>query len=168
LIYIIYIVCTACLVAIDQFVKNIFYSLPIDFDMPIIRNFLHFHYTENAGAAFGFLESKVGYNYVLISISLLLVIGCVYYLFKNKYQSKLMNFALVLIISGGIGNLIDRIFRMARFPMYAGKHIVVDFIYFKVINFAVFNIADSYVCVGAGLLCIFVLSQNMKQNKISK
>jgi len=167
-IYFIYIACIACLVAIDEFVKNIFYSLPIDFDMPIIRNFLHFHYTENPGAAFGFLESKAGYNYVLIAISSLLVLGCIYYLFKNRYHSKLMNFSLVLITAGGIGNLIDRIFRIARFPMYAGKHVVVDFIYFKVINFAVFNIADSYVCIGAGLLCIYVLTHNMLQNKATK
>jgi len=135
MIYIIYVVCIAGLVGVDEFVKNIFYSLPTDLDMPIIQNILHFHYTENPGAAFGFLESKFGYNFVLIAISSLLVIGCFYYLFKNKYKSKLMDISLVLITAGGIGNLIDRVFRVARFPMFAGKHVVVDFIYFKLINF---------------------------------
>jgi signal peptidase II len=168
MIYIIYVVCIAGLVAVDEFVKNIFYSLPTDFDKPIIGDFLHFHYTENPGAAFGFLESNSGYNFVLIAISSLLVIGCFYYLFKNKYQSKIMNISLVLITAGGIGNLIDRVFRLARFPFLAGKHVVVDFIYFKIINFAIFNVADSDVCVGAGLLCIYVLSRNMKQNKALK
>lgn len=163
MIYIIYILAIAGLVAIDQYVKNIFYSLPINYDLPVIGNILHFQYTENIGAAFGALESKWSYNYILIIITSLLVLGCLIFLFKNKYKSILMSISLVLICAGGIGNLYDRIFRLARFPSFAGKHIVVDFIYLKFINFAVFNIADSYVCIGAGLLCIYVLTHNMTQ-----
>lgn len=166
--YIIYFAVILGLVAIDEYVKNIFYSLPINYDLPIINNILHFQYTENPGAAFGFLESKSGYNYILIIVTSLLVLGCLLFLFKNKYRSNLINISLILISAGGIGNLYDRIFRIARFPLYSGKHIVVDFIYLKFINFAVFNIADSYVCIGTGLLCIYVLSQNKKQNKALK
>jgi signal peptidase II len=166
--YVIYIVAILGLVVIDEYVKNIFYSLPINYDVSIIGNILHFQYTENPGAAFGFLESKSGFNYILIIVTSLLVLGCLFFLFKNKYKSKLMNISLILISAGGIGNLYDRIFRIARFLIYSGKHIVVDFIYLKFINFAVFNIADSYVCVGAGLLCIFVLSRNMNQKKVLK
>lgn len=164
--YIIYFLAIFGLVAVDEYVKNIFYSKPTDYDIAIIGNILHFQYTENPGAAFGFLESKAGYNYVLIIITSLLVLGCLIFLFTNKYKSKLMNISLVLISAGGIGNLYDRIFRLARSPFYAGKHIVVDFIYFKFINFAVFNVADSYVCIGAGLLCIYALTRNLKPKRI--
>jgi signal peptidase II len=164
--YIIYIAVIIGLVAIDEYVKNIFYVLPINYDMPIVGNLVHFQYTENPGAAFGFLESKSGYNYILIIITSLLVIGCLIFLFINKHKSNLLNFSLVLISAGGLGNLYDRVFRMARLSFYSGKHVVVDFIYLKFINFAVFNVADSYVCVGAGLLCIYVLTNNIIPKKI--
>ena len=90
--YIIYIVAIIGLVGVDEYVKNIFYKLPANEDITVLGNILHFQYTENAGAAFGFLESKSGYNYVLIIVTSLLVLACLIFLFRNKYKSKFLVF----------------------------------------------------------------------------
>ncbi len=107
----------------------------------IIKNFLKFTYIKNTGAAFGLLSGNI---IVLILITVVLL----FYLlkeFKNS-KNKLNITAYTLIISGAIGNLIDRIFR---------KY-VVDFISFTLFNkeMAVFNIADSFITIGAILLII--------------
>ena len=69
-----------------------------------------------------------------------------FYFFAKSYR-YLSTVAISLIVSGGIGNMIDRV----------ALGYVVDFIDFRVINFAVFNVADSLVCIGAGLLVLAVL-----------
>jgi signal peptidase II len=62
-------------------------------------------------------------------------------------RSKLVTVSGTMILAGGIGNLIDRVFR----------HEVIDFFYFKAINFAIFNVADCFVVVGASLMLIYFL-----------
>ena len=121
------------IVLIDQLSK----LLIINKKITIIPNFLNFTYTENTGGAF-----SLGRNYIILAISLILIIGIVIYLVKNK--SKITSYIpFVLIIAGSIGNLIDRIFR----------GFVVDFIDVNLFNFPNFNIADICIVFGIIILC---------------
>ena len=104
------------------------------------------HYLENRGAAFGILQDQK-MIFILIAVVVLAVIF--YVLFKAPYQkmySKL-HISLILIAAGAIGNLIDRV-RLGY---------VVDFFYFSLINFPVFNVADIYVTVSSFYLVILLL-----------
>jgi signal peptidase II len=116
-------------------------------DIVIIKNLFSFSYLENRGAAFGIFQNKV----LLLSIvTSVVILGMIYYLVKYRPVSKLLRYSLALIISGAIGNLIDR---------YAYKY-VVDFIllhYKDVYYFPTFNVADMMVVSGTFLLAICIL-----------
>ena len=105
------------------------------------------HYLENRGAAFGMLQDQK-VLFILIAVIILAVI--MYVLVKTPYQKMYtkLHITLVLIAAGAIGNLIDRL----RYDY------VVDFLYFSLINFPIFNVADIYVtcsCVLALILIFF-------------
>ncbi len=135
------------LVAIDQFTK---YMAVIKLkDQPafnIIDGVLEFNYLENRGAAFGMLQNQKIF-FVFVAVIFLCVI--VYVLFKAPMEKKYLRLHLLLtmIAGGAIGNMIDRL----------RLDYVVDFIYFVLINFPIFNVADIYVTVATVLLVIQVL-----------
>lgn len=112
--------------------------------LPLIDGVFHLTYVENRGAAFGILDGKGVFLIILTTIVLLALIVL---LLLNKLRHPLLLTALALFLGGGFGNLIDRVFR----------HYVVDFLDFRLINFAVFNFADCCVVVGTILLFIYVL-----------
>ena len=112
--------------------------------VPVIKGVLNFTYVENRGMAFGMLADS-RWLFMVVSVVAILVFGA--YLYLGHAESTLSAVALAMMTSGGIGNMIDRIFR----------GYVIDFIDFRLINFAVFNGADSLVCVGAGLLILSLL-----------
>ena len=126
-------------------------------DVPLIDNVLHFTYTENPGAAFGMFP---GGRWVFIIASILAVIGIAIYLARRTAPlHKLEVLALGLIMGGAVGNLIDRI--LFKY--------VTDFIYVKAINFAIFNVADACVSVGAVLLCVYIFFYHEKYiNRLKK
>ena len=132
-------------VVLDQITKylTVFYLKPID-TLPIIKDVIHLTYVENPGAAFGMMKNS---RWLFMTVSTVAIVGLLVYLFKKKSHSKLENISLAFIIGGGIGNMIDRV----------ALGYVVDMIDFRLINFAVFNVADSFVCVGAGLLMIYII-----------
>lgn len=100
---------------------------------------------ENTGAAFGMLK---GGRWFFIILTLAVLITLIVYLFiARKKTGWLFKISTAMIIGGAIGNLIDRI----------DTGVVLDFFYFELINFAVFNVADSFVTVGAVLLGISIL-----------
>lgn len=111
---------------------------------PLIEDFFHLTYVENRGAAFGILNGKAIF---LICITGIVLIGLMVVLVSNKIKSPVMLFSISAIIGGGIGNLIDRVFR----------EYVIDYLDFRAINFAVFNFADCCICVGTALVLIYVL-----------
>lgn len=116
-------------------------------DLVVIKNIFSFSYLENRGAAWGIFQGKV--NFLLI-ITLLIVIGLVFYLIKVRPKSKLIRVSLSLIIGGAIGNMYDRAF----------YKYVVDYIYFHfkdVYSFPTFNFADMSVVVGTVLLVICLI-----------
>ena len=154
-----YIIYTAIIIGgiiIDQITKALAsaYLKPI-YTLPIIEDIFHFTYRENTGMAFGMLKE---HRWVFMLVSTILIIGMGIYLYGMKSENRLYDVSLSLILSGGVGNMIDRIF----------LGYVVDFIDCRFINFAVFNGADSFVCVGAGLLMLALIRDLIKEFKKEK
>ena len=123
--------------------------------VPIIRNIFHFTYTTNPGAAFSLFsaENQRWIFMVVSSVAILIMLG---FLFLDKSSGSLFRAAMGAVLGGGIGNMIDRLGlgTLMRGGDIAEKGAteVVDFLDFCLINFPIFNIADCFVCVGAGLL----------------
>lgn len=119
---------------------------------PIWEGVFHLTYVENRGAAFGMMQGGRVF-FILIS---LIIIGAMFYFAKRyKNRSKLLDWGLTLITAGALGNLLDRIFR----------GFVVDFFDFCLIDYPVFNMADIFVCLGVGLLAIYVIFFEGKNNE---
>ena len=91
-------------------------------------------------------------------VSTVMIIALSLYLYLGHAESRLYGISLAMIVSGGIGNMIDRI----------ALGYVVDMIDFTLIDFAVFNGADSFVCVGAGLLILALILDIIKESKEKK
>ncbi|WP_301099121.1 signal peptidase II [Otariodibacter sp.] len=115
-------------------------------------------YTRNHGAAFSFLADHSGWQkYLFLGLAIVISIGLVVMLFKNKRDLKLQNSGYALIIGGAIGNAIDR--------AYNGY--VIDFLHFywDIYHYPVFNIADVSIVVGAGLLILESFLEHRKSKK---
>ena len=102
-------------------------------------------YSENRGAAFGMMQGK---QFFFFLIALVVLAAVVYLLWKMPVTERYMPMAvcLMMVSAGAVGNMIDRI----------GQGYVVDFLYFKLINFPIFNVADCYVTISAFLLILLV------------
>jgi len=135
------------LVILDQITKNLAVVYLKDKPAYVLwEGVFELHYLENSGAAFGMLQNQK-ILFVTIASVILVIIG--YLLIKlprNKHYAVL-EILLVLIASGAVGNMIDRV----QF------NYVVDFFYFKLIDFPIFNVADIYVSVSCVLLAILVI-----------
>jgi signal peptidase II len=143
----------AAAVGIDQWLKWIVVRdlKPID-TYPVIENIFHFTYVENRGAAFGIFQ---GQTWLTIWFTALVLLAGIVATAAGKLDKSPYLFPFALIFGGGLGNLIDRIFR----------GYVVDFIHLKIINFAVFNFADICVTVGTVLFIIVLLFVDVKNRK---
>lgn len=135
------------LVAADQITK--FFAVVNLKDQPpwvLWQGVFELQYLENRGAAFGMLQGKKVF-FVLTSVIVLAAI--VYVLAKTPCQKKYtkLHITLVFIASGAVGNLIDRI----RYDY------VVDFFYFCLIDFPIFNVADIYVTLSSIILAVLLL-----------
>ena len=136
---------------IDIFTKHLATTVFKLNEIEIIKDVLYFNYVENRGAAFGIMQNK---QWFFIVVTVILITAIIIYMLKTKSQNKLLNTSLIFIISGGIGNLIDRVF----------LGYVVDFIDVRIINYPVFNVADCFVVIGAILLCaILIFSKEDKE-----
>jgi signal peptidase II len=143
----------AVLVAIDQGIKFLVieYLKPVEY-LDVLDNILRLRYVENSGAVFG---SFATHTLVLTIFSIILLGITIYFLVTNKSHSKFVNFCLLLMVSGGIGNIIDRI----------RLHYVVDYIEPLFIDFAVFNFADCLITVGAAVLIIYLIVDIIRDSK---
>jgi signal peptidase II len=133
--------------------------------IPLIKGFLHLTYTTNDGAAFGMMD---GQRWVFIVVSTLAIVSFIAYLYLGHADNMLYAISLSMVISGGIGNMIDRL----GFGFYVNPNTglgeVVDFIDFCGIWDAIFNGADSFVCVGAGLLILALVIDLKKEYELEK
>lgn len=141
------------IVAFDQLAKLLVlkYLVPLR-SVEVIPGLLDWTYVENRGAAFGMGQNL---RWVFIVLTVCMIVACIYYLLR-ECKSKWVAVILTMIIGGGIGNLIDRLFR----------GFVVDFISVSFFP-PVFNVADSFVVVGTILLIFILLIDTIKDFKKS-
>ena len=99
-----------------------------------------------------------GQRWMLLAVTIVLLVGLLYALCKNWMQNAFGRMSLRLIISGAIGNMIDR-FLLGY---------VVDLFDFRLINFPIFNVADILLCVGVGMMVLYILFMEPKIEKAKK
>ncbi len=128
-----------CFLLLDQFVKYLVRkNMELGQSIPIISGIFHLTYIENPGAAFGILANRR----LLFLLLTIIIVGIMFYLYFQLRQKKsLTAFSLGLVISGALGNFIDRFFRGT----------VTDLFDLRI--WPIFNIADICICVGLALLC---------------
>lgn len=134
-------VISAAIVVLDQIFKYLaINNLKSIENIAVIDNLLYFTYLENRGAAFGIFSNQ---RWLFIITTVLAIILLVYLVFVKKFQSKIFNISVALIIGGGVGNLIDRIF----------LGYVVDYIQISFFP-PVCNFAD--YCITAGTIILII------------
>lgn len=149
-------------IGVDQLSKwLVYFGMEIGEDIPLINGLVELSHVRNPGMAFGLLPNQ---RWIFITASIIGIGAICVYLFKFSTDLKITKIGLALIIGGGLGNMIDRIF--------LGE--VIDMIHVTVFNNFfpwVFNVADSCVCVGSGIAMLgFVIElvQEIKAEKAKK
>ena len=156
--YIISLISGLLILGADQLTK---YYISSNFDLGYICKFIpgviDITYIHNRGAAWGMLSGK---TWILLVVTSAVMIGCIAYLIINKVKNRLLISAITLVLSGGIGNMIDRVFRDGN---------VIDFLHFEFWpDFPIFNVADCAIVVGAGLLILYFLLDSINDYKKGK
>lgn len=142
----------------DQLIKN---WIVQNFDLYQEKEFLkigsldifHLHFIENTGSAF---SSFSGQRVLLLLVTAVGMGICTYLLIRYGKTNKLLYWSLVMILGGALGNMIDRIARDGA---------VVDYLDLQLFDFAVFNFADCFVCIGTALLMIYILFFTEKETR---
>ena len=138
-------------ICIDQIVKQVIIKNILNSSIEIINGVLNFTYVENTGGAYG-----IGSNNILMFIIInVIIIGILmkFVISKRDEINNALLIAISLIIAGGIGNLIDRIFR----------GYIIDFIDINpVFKYPVFNIADIFVVTGCIVIAIDLIYRTIK------
>lgn len=157
----IWLIFAAATVGIDRLTKWIVTSnMQLNDTIHLIKigdtEVLNLYYCLNNGAAFSRLS---GQTILLIVLTSIVIVGLLFLMITKRVKRPVYMAAISLIIGGGIGNLIDRIFN---------NGLVVDFIDVRIINFAIFNFADICAVCGAGLLMIVVIADEIREKKRKK
>ncbi len=172
----IWLLVVAGVVILDQGSKLlVWYAMGLDEvgeSITLIPNFLNFTHVKNTGAAFGMFGEE-NQRWIFMVVSALGICALLVYLWKFRPESKLACTALSMVVGGGIGNMIDRSFRVG---IIDGKerNYVFDFIDFRGFGDLwkwTFNVADAFVCVGAGLLmvwCVYAFIKELKAERLKK
>ena len=149
-------------IGIDQLTKIIVScNMELYESISVIPKTFNITYIQNRGAAFGMLSN---HRWVFMVVSMLAIIGMCVYLFRFSKEGMFFKVGLALIISGGIGNMIDRIFLGYVVDMIEATFIETLFGW----SFAIFNVADSFVCVGAGIVIFCLIRDIIKDSKKEK
>ena len=143
----------ALFVILDFVTKKLAYLyMPKNERITVIPYLFDFQFLYNDGAAFGILDDN---RWVFMSATVLFLIVGIIYFFSLKCNEKFLSYIVMLIISGGIGNMIDRV--------TTGE--VIDFITFGFFEFPSFNFADCCVVVGCALWILYLLIDMFKEKK---
>ena len=123
----------------------------------VVPGLFSFHYHENKGAAWGLLAD---HRWVFMIISTIAILGITFYLIYSRKEKNPLIFRLSLafFVGGGIGNMIDRII----------LGYVIDFIQFDFIDFPIFNIADSFITIGAFLMIVHLILESISEFRSKK
>lgn len=144
---------SAALVGIDQWLKLLAKEfLKPGETTPLIQDVLHLTYLENRGAAFGMMQNK---KWLLVWATAAVLLILILAVMAGKIKGTFPLFSVCTIIGGGIGNLIDRVYR----------GYVIDYIHVKIVNFAIFNFADICVTVGTAMLIFYLLFHELLKRK---
>ncbi len=143
------------LVAVDQIIKYWAVGALATSSITLIDGVLSFTYYENHGAAFGLMQNM---QTLLITATIAILVVIMILVCKGKIKGNLLVSSISLIVAGGIGNLIDRV----------SNGYVIDYIYFELINFPIFNFADCCVVVGCGLMILYVLLDDRKAKQVKE
>lgn len=134
-------------VTLDQWTKMLAVThLKNQPSIVLIPGVFELKYLENTGAAFGILSNQQTFFYIA---TILMAAGIIYLYFKtpdNAYYRP-VNMIYIIVIAGAVGNFIDRV----------SYKYVIDFFYFSLINFPIFNVADIYVTVGVAVLMLLII-----------
>ncbi len=148
---------------LDQLTKFLVnYYMEIGQSVPVIKGFFHITYIRNDGAAFGKFDD-MRWLFMIGSVVALVAMAA-FLITQRRTLDKLTKTSLCLIISGGFSNMIDRCFYGES--LFNGT--VIDFIDFCGIWQYIFNIADSAVVVGTGLMIIAIIMMEVKERRMSK
>jgi len=135
------------LVLLDQYTKILAVKhLKDQADIPILKDIFELSYVENRGAAFGMMQNKQTF----FIVTTILVVALILWFYHTMPMEKKFipgRITLVFVVAGAIGNFIDRV----------SQGFVVDFLYFELINFPVFNVADIYVTCSVFVLAFLLL-----------
>lgn len=146
------------IIIVDQLTKWLVVRyMEIGENIPIIHNFLYLSSHRNRGAAWGILEGQMYFFYI---ITVGVVIGLIVYLQKLPKDQPWMKLALSLMLGGAIGNFIDRVLHQE----------VIDFIntFIFTYDFPIFNVADSALVIGVGIILILTILEGKKEKELSK
>ena len=134
-------------IGLDQFTKHLaVVHLKGQKPFVLIKGVFEFYYSENRGAAFGMLQGRQGFFFLIAAAVILAVLWAVYRMPAGKRYLPL-RCSLFLLVSGAVGNMIDRL----------TQKYVVDFLYFKLIDFPIFNVADCYVTISVAIFIVLIL-----------
>ena len=147
-ILILWVVDVLILTGLDQYTKYLaVQNLKGREPYVILEGVFELYYSENRGAAFGMLQGKQGFFFI-IAVAVCLLAGYAMWQIAGTGNVRYFGLGLfaTLVTAGAVGNMIDRVV----------QGYVVDFLYFKLINFPIFNVADIYVTVSAVCLALLV------------
>lgn len=147
LTYILAVASSVILLAADQVTKlMVANNFVLGEERDFISGLINLLYVHNNGGAWGVLG---GYTWILLAVTAVIMLICITMLVKAGGKNPFLFWSVCLILSGGLGNMIDRIFRGGN---------VVDFLQFAFWpSFPVFNVADCAIVVGSGLLIIYFI-----------
>ena len=150
-------------VLLDQITKLIVISkMTLGESVPLIDGVFHFTYILNKGAAFGMLSD---HRWIFIVLSTVAVLGIgAYLILRSRKIGTLWGISLAMICGGGVGNMIDRLWNGDEF----GSGAVIDFLDFCAFPELwswIFNVADAAVCIGAGLIVLAVILDEVKESR---
>lgn len=156
--YILGTLCALAVLVIDRITKiYISTNFSLGDTTEFLKGFIDISYIHNRGAAWGMLSGQTA---LLVLIPIVVIVIGVIAIIKYGKNSKLLFWAASLVLSGGIGNLIDRTFNDGN---------VIDFLHFEFWpQFPVFNVADCAIVVGSGLLLLYFVIDTVKDFKKHK
>ena len=157
--YVLAVLCGALVMVFDQYTKHLIAANYVlgGKGKVLIPGLIDIIYVRNDGGAWGMLG---GSTWLLLSLTVVIMLVCIALLLKYGAKNKFMFWAILLIISGGLGNMIDRIFR--------GGY-VVDFLHFTFWDsFPVFNVADCAIVIGGTMLVLYLISGIFKEYRNKK
>ena len=143
--YLLFFITVIILAAIDQLIKLVVITkLPYKSELPVLGDVITLNHIHNSGAAWGSFSGKITFLFIFSIIAIVLIL----YIYHNIVEIdrfKPLRICLAFITGGAIGNMIDRV-RLGY---------VIDYIYFKIIDFPVFNFAD--ICVTLSMFIVLIL-----------